>query len=68
MKDVPFTAGEKKVLWRLQLIKFPNGHIVVELQRAGFKKLVKIRFNWKELPDVVKQLQNALTINPKGES
>ena len=55
VEDKTFLAGNRRTLWRVQLIKNERGDVAVRLMRVG-RRLVVIVFPVLELPDVIKHL------------
>ena len=64
LEDRTFFAGERKILWRAQILRYANGSVMVRLNRVG-RRVVTIMFDYLELPDLVKHLSK-LKINLEG--
>jgi len=56
LEDRTFYAGENRVLWRAEILKYPNGSVAVRLSRVGARRVTKIQFSFFELPELVENL------------
>jgi len=64
--DRTFVAGERRILWRIQVLQHPTGFVSARLSRIG-RRIASITFGWDELPDLVKHLDDAKKVNLKGK-
>jgi len=66
LEDRTFTAGERRILWRIQVLKMPRGYVMVRLSRVG-RRVVNIMFSWEEVTDLVKHLNAVRKVNLEGK-
>jgi len=64
IEDITFTAGENKILWRIQVLKTPRNDIIVKMSRIG-RRVINITFRWDEIPDLIEHVNKRKNINLK---
>jgi len=59
IEDITFTAGERKILWRIQVLKTPRNDINVRMSRNG-RRVINITFRWDEISDLVEHVNKMI--------